>query len=222
MFQNFLLYIGSGTVVTIGVTLVALPMGTILGLVFALLHIYGGKIIGLIMTVYSTLMRGVPPIVLLFILYFIIAGSINISPFWAGAIALGIISSAYQQEIFRGAFLSVSVWSDDGSPRRRDVALDCDPPCIAAPGVAARHPALVERGLDCPEKLLARLRPWCARDLAPRPAAQCHHTAAFPGVRHSRRDLFHPGIYNQPAVGPCRETHPHPGPFMSTLGRLKL
>lgn len=108
MLQNFILYIGSGTIVTIGVTLVALPMGTILGLIFALLHIYGGKALRRIMTIYSTLMRGVPPIVLLFILYFIIAGSINISPFWAGSIALGIISSAYQQEIFRGAFLSVS------------------------------------------------------------------------------------------------------------------
>ena len=105
----FSLYIGSGTIVTIGVTLVALPMGSILGLIFALLHIYGGKAHHrLIMTVYSTLMRGVPPIVLLFILYFIIAGSINLSPFWAGSIALGIISSAYQQEIFRGALLSVS------------------------------------------------------------------------------------------------------------------
>jgi polar amino acid transport system permease protein len=108
MLQNFLTYIGSGTFITISVTLVALPMGLILGLIFALLHLYGGKAITRLMTVYSTVMRGIPPIVLLFILYFIIAGSINISPFWAGSIALGIISSAYQQEIFRGALLSVS------------------------------------------------------------------------------------------------------------------
>ncbi len=107
MLQNFIFYIGMGTVVTIGVTLVALPMGAILGLAFALLHIYGGKALSRLMTVYSTVMRGIPPLVLLFILYFIIAGSINISPFWAGSIALGIVSSAYQMEIFRGALLSV-------------------------------------------------------------------------------------------------------------------
>ncbi len=107
MLQNFIFYIGMGTVVTIGVTLVALPMGAIIGLAFALLHIYGGKAISRLMTVYSTVMRGIPPLVLLFILYFIIAGSINISPFWAGSIALGIVSSAYQMEIFRGALLSV-------------------------------------------------------------------------------------------------------------------
>jgi polar amino acid transport system permease protein len=107
MLQNFIFYIGTGTIVTIGVTLVALPMGMILGLIFALLHIYGGKWMTRLMTIYSTLVRGLPPIVLLFILYFIIAGSINISPFWAGSISLGIISSAYQMEIFRGALLAV-------------------------------------------------------------------------------------------------------------------
>jgi len=107
MLQNFIIYIGSGTLVTLGVTLAALPMGIVLGLSFALLHIYGGKWLSRIMNIYSTLMRGVPPIVLLFILYFIIAGSINISPFWAGSIALGVVSSAYQLEIFRGALLSV-------------------------------------------------------------------------------------------------------------------
>jgi len=61
-----------------------------------------------IMSFYSTIMRGIPPIVLLFILYFIMSGSINLSPFWAGSISLGIISSAYQMEIIRGAILSVS------------------------------------------------------------------------------------------------------------------
>jgi polar amino acid transport system permease protein len=53
-------------------------------------------------------MRAVPPIVMLFILYFILSGKvINLTPFWAGSISLGIISSAYQMEIFRGALQSV-------------------------------------------------------------------------------------------------------------------
>ncbi len=56
---------------------------------------------------YSTFMRGVPPVVLLFILYFMISGAINLSPFWAGSLSLGIISSAYQLEILRGAIQSV-------------------------------------------------------------------------------------------------------------------
>jgi polar amino acid transport system permease protein len=108
MFQNFFIYILSGTAVTIAVTLVALPMGMLVGLLFALLHIYGGKPVTRLMTLYSTVLRGAPPIVLLFLLYFIIAGAINISAFWAGSIALGVISSGYQMEIFRGAIQAVS------------------------------------------------------------------------------------------------------------------
>jgi polar amino acid transport system permease protein len=105
---RFIQYIASGTAYTVSVTLIALPLGLFLGLIFSLLYVYGGKILTRIMSIYSTVMRGIPPIVLLFILYFMVSGSINLSPFWAGSISLGIISSAYQMEIIRGALLSVS------------------------------------------------------------------------------------------------------------------
>lgn len=107
-FGIFVQYIASGTAYTLGVTLIALPSGLILGLLFALLYVYGGKLVGRIMSIYSTVMRGIPPIVLLFILYFMMSGAVNLSPFLAGSISLGIVSSAYQMEIFRGAILSVS------------------------------------------------------------------------------------------------------------------
>ena len=105
--SNLFNYIVQGTAITIGVTLVALPFGLILGLLMALVHTYGGKIFNRIAAAYSLLLRGVPPIVLLFILYFILSGSINLSPFWAGSLSLGVVSSAYQMEILRGALLAV-------------------------------------------------------------------------------------------------------------------
>lgn len=105
---NFFSYIVQGTAITIGVTLVALPFGLSLGLLMALVHTYGGKIMNRVAAAYSLLLRGVPPIVLLFILYFILSGRyINLSPFWAGSLSLGIVSSAYQMEILRGALLAV-------------------------------------------------------------------------------------------------------------------
>ena len=105
---NFFSYILEGTAVTVGVTLIALPFGLLLGLFLALVHTYGGKLFHRAAAVYSLLMRGVPPIVLLFILYFILSGRlINLSPFWAGSLSLGIVSSAYQTEILRGALLAV-------------------------------------------------------------------------------------------------------------------
>jgi len=107
MLSNFVSYIIQGTAITVAVTLVALPFGLIIGLLMALLHTYGGKAINRLAAAYSLLMRGVPPIVLLFILYFILSGEINLSPFWAGSLSLGVVSSAYQMEILRGALLAV-------------------------------------------------------------------------------------------------------------------
>ena len=106
--SNFLSYIASGTLYTLGASLIALPAGLVLGLLFALLYLYGGKVLSNLMAIYSTVMRGIPPIVLLFVLYFVVSGTVNLSPFLAGSISLGIISSAYQMEIIRGAIQCVS------------------------------------------------------------------------------------------------------------------
>ena len=108
MILNIFGYILGGTVITLSVTAIALPMGFILGLLLSLTRVYGGKALSSITAVYSTVIRGIPPLVLLFLLYFIISGAINLTPFWAGSISLGIISSGYQLEIIRCALQSVS------------------------------------------------------------------------------------------------------------------
>jgi len=107
-FGQFISYIGSGTVYTVGVTLIALPAGLLIGTILALLYVYGGKAAARIMNIYSTIFRGIPPVVLLFILFFAVSKGINLSAFWAGSLSLGVVSSAYQMEIIRGALLSVS------------------------------------------------------------------------------------------------------------------
>jgi polar amino acid transport system permease protein len=108
MLNNFVAYILQGTAITVAVTLVALPFGLVLGLLMALVHTYGGKLSNRLAAAYSLLLRGVPPIVLLFILYFLLSSDwLNLSAFWAGSLSLGIVSSAYQMEILRGALLSV-------------------------------------------------------------------------------------------------------------------
>lgn len=106
-FLTLLKYIAEGTAYTLGVTVIALPSGLLIGTLLAFLYVYGGKGIGKVMNVYSTVMRGIPPLVLLFLLYFVVSKGINLSGFWAGSISLGIVSSAYQMEIIRGALLSV-------------------------------------------------------------------------------------------------------------------
>lgn len=54
------------------------------------------------------LLRGIPPIVWLFIMYFGIAsGQFKLSAFQAGVVGLGLIASAFLAEIFRGAIAGV-------------------------------------------------------------------------------------------------------------------
>ena len=108
MLLDTLKFILSGLAVTLAVTATALPIGLILGVFFAILHVYGNKVFSRLAAIYSLVMRSIPAVVLLFILYFVIAGTLNISAFWAGSLSLGIISSAYQLEVFRGAILAVS------------------------------------------------------------------------------------------------------------------
>jgi polar amino acid transport system permease protein len=108
IFGSLIPYLLTGLSVTLEVTLIALSVGFILGLLLAIVRVYSGKIPSRIIAVYSTVMRSLPHILLLLIMYFVIASVVNLSPFWAGSLSLAIISSSYQTEIFRGAFQSVS------------------------------------------------------------------------------------------------------------------
>jgi len=101
------LYILSGAGTTLAVTLIALPVGMIIGLACALMQIYGISLFSQIAKLYSAVIRGVPPVVLLFILYYEATDLISLSPLSAGIIATAIISSAYQAEIFRGSIIAV-------------------------------------------------------------------------------------------------------------------
>lgn len=96
-----------GLTVTLGVWFIALGLGLILGLVMAVLRVYGGRALSPIAAVYSIVVRGAPVVVIIFILYFVVAEVVDLSAFLSGALALGFASGAYQSEIFRGAILSV-------------------------------------------------------------------------------------------------------------------
>ena len=100
-------YILPGLWVTLSVTAIALGMGLALGTLMAVLRVYGGRTASAVAATYSTLVRALPVVVIIFILFFVITKFVDLNPFFAGAIALGITSGAYQTELFRGAILSV-------------------------------------------------------------------------------------------------------------------
>lgn len=92
---------------TIEITAIAVVIGTILGIIFALMKISNSKILQTIANLYITLIRGTPLIVQIMFLYFGITSIIVLENFWAGAIALGVHNGAYIAEIFRGSIQGI-------------------------------------------------------------------------------------------------------------------
>ena len=109
----------AGTLMTIQLALCALVLGLILGLSGALAKTSGNPVLRAIGGFYSTVVRGVPEMLWVLLMYF---GTVNamralgellgnpaleLSPFAAGVLALGLCFGAYATEVFRGALLAV-------------------------------------------------------------------------------------------------------------------
>ena len=105
---DILLALGNGVVYTVLVTLVCSLTGLVLGLLLASLHRLSIRRISLLIDIYAYFFRGVPVLVLLFMVYFGLPGiGIKPPPLMAMALSLGLVAGAYLTEVFRGAFNSV-------------------------------------------------------------------------------------------------------------------
>lgn len=97
-------FIVQGLWVTISVTAVALTTGVVIGIVLAIVRVYGHPFLQIAVIIYSVVIRAVPVIVIIFILFFVISRYVNLSPFWAGALALGFASGRIKRKSFVARF----------------------------------------------------------------------------------------------------------------------
>lgn len=105
---EFLPILMSGLVITVAVTLAALVISVLLGLVWALMGISKFKALRVVSRVVINTVRGIPIIVQLFYVYFVLPElGVQLDAFVAGAIGLGVAYSVYQAENFRAGFSSV-------------------------------------------------------------------------------------------------------------------
>jgi len=105
---DILLQLGKGVVYTVVVTLVCSMTGLVVGLLLSSLHRLSIKSISFLIDIYTYVFRGVPVLVLLFMVYFGLPGiGIKPPPLLAMALSLGLVAGAYLTEVFRGAFNSV-------------------------------------------------------------------------------------------------------------------
>ncbi|MEH2495544.1 polar amino acid transport system permease protein [Bradyrhizobium sp. AZCC 1678] len=105
---EFLPILMSGVALTIIVTLGSLVLSTMLGLVWALMRVSGiGFLTGLSAGVINVI-RGIPIIVLLFYLYFVMPEfGLTLTALQAAILGLGIAYSAYQAENFRAGIEAI-------------------------------------------------------------------------------------------------------------------
>lgn len=112
--------IASGVLVTVALALATLPFGLVLGFFVALAKQSAEPSMRLAGNIYTTLFRGLPELLTLFLIFYgaqlgiqqVMAalGSqtvIEINAFAAGMVALGIMFSAYASEVFLAAFRAI-------------------------------------------------------------------------------------------------------------------
>ena len=110
----------NATLMTIAVAITAMFIGFFFALIFTPLKLSKNKFLNLIANTYTTIIRGVPELLVIYLFFF--GGSaavmfvasifgygeyIEINAFITGAFSIGIISGAYSTEVFRGAIQSI-------------------------------------------------------------------------------------------------------------------
>lgn len=97
-----------GIPMTLAVTAGALGMGAVLGLPLMLAVRARWTPVQIVFRLAIDVIRGIPPIVWLFILYYGLAHDvIRLEPLTASVLGLGLVSSAYMAEVYRAGILSV-------------------------------------------------------------------------------------------------------------------
>jgi len=108
-----------GTWMTVKLAVLSLLVSVLLGLIGASAKLSSAKAVRIPAQVYTTLIRGVPDLVLMLLIFYSLQtwlsnltdalgwDYIEIDPFAAGVITLGFIYGAYFTETFRGAILAV-------------------------------------------------------------------------------------------------------------------
>ena len=107
--SNWLPRLLHGLKYTVEITIGAFIIAVALGLIVALMRLNTRpRVVYIVATGYVEVLRGTPLILQLFFAYFALpSAGIAISPLAAGVIGLGLNTSAYLSEVFRGAIVGV-------------------------------------------------------------------------------------------------------------------
>lgn len=118
--EEYVLNILKGSVLTLEVALGSLLVAVVLGLLGATAKLSQNKVLNWLAGIYSTVIRGIPDLVLMLLIFYggqillnLLLESVGyteyveINPFVAGVLTIGFIYGAYMTETFRGAIMAI-------------------------------------------------------------------------------------------------------------------
>ena len=107
-YVGYLPMLGQGALVTLELSILGMLLAVSLGLVIALLRIYGSRPLSFLATAYIELIRGTPLLIQLFLIFYGLPNvGIKLSPFLAAVLGLGLNYAAYEAENYRAGIASV-------------------------------------------------------------------------------------------------------------------
>jgi polar amino acid transport system substrate-binding protein len=112
------LMIWDGLKTTMLISILATIFGTALGGVICFMRMSPKKLLNVPAKVYISILRGTPVLVLLMLIFYVVFGSVNISPTLVAVIAFGMNFAAYFSEIFRSGMMSI-----DNGQREAGIAM---------------------------------------------------------------------------------------------------
>ena len=105
--ENRYLLIWDGLKITVIISLLACLFGTLLGALVCWMRMNRNKYLRMFSNVYIALMRGMPVLVLLMIMFYVVFAGTSLSPITVAVITFGMNFAAYVSEMFRSAIESV-------------------------------------------------------------------------------------------------------------------
>jgi His/Glu/Gln/Arg/opine family amino acid ABC transporter permease subunit len=101
-------YLLRGAGMTVLMAATAVVPATILGVVLALLQVFGNRALRAAVVAYLFLIRGIPLLVLLTFAYYLLPlTGIDLPPFWAVVLVIAFYYAAFMSEVFRAGILSL-------------------------------------------------------------------------------------------------------------------
>ncbi|MDR3354471.1 MAG: ABC transporter substrate-binding protein/permease [Synergistaceae bacterium] len=107
-YAGFLPDFARAAVITMEVSITAMLIAILLGLALAITRVFAPKWAALSAAAFVEFMRGTPVLIQLFFIFYGLPNvGIKLSPFWAGAVGLGLNYAAYEAEIYRAGLFAI-------------------------------------------------------------------------------------------------------------------